>query len=271
MKTISLLMPVYQAKDHIQRTLERTFQQTFADFELIVSDYGSTDRTIEIIENYPDKRIKLLKGYATRTEALNAALLAASGKYVAFLEAKDIMRVERLQIQHTLMQEYPELDICCSWSNLFGENTGFSTQAFHCGLIQDPLQTLLRNNFISFSSALMRKSFLDQAQVRFQEYTPAENLKYWVELAKHNPCIYVESQPLVIEQVVNESSGGHKKNRITQENRIRKEIIHHLVHQNKGKNNEKIRTFHNQACELNNCGILDDITFFNLFLSVLKK
>ena len=54
----SVIIPVYNAREYLQECLESVIKQTYVDFELIIIDDGSTDRTVEIIQGYTDKRNK---------------------------------------------------------------------------------------------------------------------------------------------------------------------------------------------------------------------
>jgi len=96
---ISIVMPAYNAANFISQTIESVLAQTFIDFELLILDDGSTDRTLEIAKNYAlrDRRIQVLSQTNQGVSATrNHGVKIAKGKYIAFLDADDIWLPEKL-------------------------------------------------------------------------------------------------------------------------------------------------------------------------------
>lgn len=160
--------------------------------------------------------------------------------------------------------------MCCSWGNFFGESFGFRTQGVLGGLVKDPLKSLLKNNFIYFSSAFIRKSFLKKAHVRFEEYSPVEDYKFWLELAKYDPLIYVETQPLVFSRVLAGFLSGEDETALESwEFQVKKEIVQYIVEQ-KAKYKTELISLYESACVLNKKGVLNNHAFCSLFISIFK-
>src|SRR4030042_308579 len=87
---ISVIMPCLNGERHIQAAIDSVLAQTFDDFELIVVDNGSTDRTPEILDAVNDPRLRVL----TLTDrgvslARNLGLRAARGTFIAFIDSDD--------------------------------------------------------------------------------------------------------------------------------------------------------------------------------------
>jgi glycosyltransferase involved in cell wall biosynthesis len=80
---ITVLMPVYNCELYIKETIDSILNQTFSDFEFLIIDDASTDKTIDIIKTYNDKRIKLIKKPLNTglTNSLNIGLKLAKGEY----------------------------------------------------------------------------------------------------------------------------------------------------------------------------------------------
>ncbi len=99
---LSVIMPVYNGQDFVSKAIESILGQTFSDFEFIIINDGSTDRTLKILESYQkkDKRIVLLnqenKGIA---KSLNRGIAKAKGDYIARQDADDISFPDRLRNQ----------------------------------------------------------------------------------------------------------------------------------------------------------------------------
>lgn len=105
MKTpeISIIIPVYQVEKYLPRCLDSILAQTYADFELILVDDGSTDNSGVICDSYSekDKRIRVLhQQNAGVSAARNAGLDAAQGKYIGFVDADDWVDTEMFRILH---------------------------------------------------------------------------------------------------------------------------------------------------------------------------
>lgn len=110
--TVSVVMPVRNGQDYVAEALDSLLAQTLADFELIVIDDGSTDRTPSILADYASKdaRIVLLRTDGTGiVGALNLGLARAVGDYVARMDADDIALPARLAEQKAALDRQPHI------------------------------------------------------------------------------------------------------------------------------------------------------------------
>lgn len=109
---ISVVIPLYNKADTIERTLESVFAQTYKDYEIIIVDDGSTDGSAEIVERIADSRIRLIRQKnAGVSAARNRGVREAKGEYIAFLDADDEWMVDYLQSQIKMTLDYPNCDI----------------------------------------------------------------------------------------------------------------------------------------------------------------
>ena len=123
---ISVIMPAFNAANHIEETIASVRSQTYPDWELLIANDGSTDDTVPIIEKAArsDSRIKLLNvegrtGLPSR--ARNLAMAHASGDVFAFLDADDLWTPDKLDRQLTYLDEHDEADGVCCWFDTFGD------------------------------------------------------------------------------------------------------------------------------------------------------
>jgi glycosyltransferase involved in cell wall biosynthesis len=108
---ISVLMPVYNAERYVAEAVQSILAQTFADFEFLIIDDGSKDRSRAILEEFAarDSRIRLVSRPNTGiVKALNEGLALASGELVARMDADDIALPERLAKQRQYLGDHPE-------------------------------------------------------------------------------------------------------------------------------------------------------------------
>ena len=101
---ISVCMPMYNAALHLQECLDSILSQTFGDFELLIVDDGSTDESVAIAEACSDPRVRLIKNEHDYIASLNLLLAEAKGKYIARMDADDVMMPYRLEVQYGYME-----------------------------------------------------------------------------------------------------------------------------------------------------------------------
>ena len=107
---ISVIMPVYNCEDTIESALLSILNQTESDFELLIWNDGSTDKTIEIIKRYSDPRVKLFESENRGlTFALNNLLELCTGKYICRMDGDDINDINRLAEQSKYLEDNPKV------------------------------------------------------------------------------------------------------------------------------------------------------------------
>jgi glycosyltransferase involved in cell wall biosynthesis len=179
---ISIVMPAYNAEKHIKESIESVLNQTFGRFELIIVDDGSTDDTLSIIKSYTDSRIAVVENKHDFTGSLNLGIKRTTGSYIARMDADDVMRPNRLQVQYEFMERHPEVDVCGSWIELFETKSGtIQTHTNH----KDIVAAMLSYNPMAHPSVMMRKNvFEKQGRALYKkEYPYAEDYKLWTDLA----------------------------------------------------------------------------------------
>ena len=102
---VSVIMPAYNSEVYIRESIDSVLAQTFADFELIVVDDGSTDTTTAIAESYSDSRIRLIRQPNRGVSvARNTGLEASQGQFITFLDSDDLYYPDFLKTLHRLIQ-----------------------------------------------------------------------------------------------------------------------------------------------------------------------
>lgn len=121
----SIVLCTYNAEAYLDECVQSLLKQTFPDFELIIVDDGSSDGTLTYLENIPDPRVKLIqlkKNYGliyARTKGVEAA----SGRYIALMDADDIASPRRLEAQWQAMED-KGLDVCGTFHATLNNTTG---------------------------------------------------------------------------------------------------------------------------------------------------
>lgn len=125
MPLVSILMPVYNAERYLRQTLKSIQAQTHTHWELIAVDDWSDDRSFQILKQFSkkDTRIKPYRNGRHRgvAGAANLALSYARGKYIARMDADDVMYPQRLEKQVQFLQKYPQIALVGTQCSLIDE------------------------------------------------------------------------------------------------------------------------------------------------------
>lgn len=121
---VSVLMTVYNAELYLKEAIDSIVSQTFDNWELIIVNDGSTDKSERILLNYEDSRIRVFSYSQNigRTSALCIAFEQARGEYIAILDADDISHPERLAKQVKYLNENPHVGLVGSWAKRIDNN-----------------------------------------------------------------------------------------------------------------------------------------------------
>ncbi len=163
MPAISVIIPAYNAERTILETVESVLQQSFSDFELIVVDDGSRDRTLELLSSIRDKRLKVLS-YKNGGVSLarNRGIANATGEFIAFLDHDDLWTADKLELQLAALQKHPDAGVAYSWTcSMDEQGEAFHTNEpiFFEGNVYDKL---LVSNFLAHgSNPLVRKPAIE--------------------------------------------------------------------------------------------------------------
>jgi glycosyltransferase involved in cell wall biosynthesis len=110
--TVSVLLPIFNCRRYLDEAISSILRQTFTDFELIAVDDGSTDGSGEILKRYAaqDARVKIISRPNTGIAvALNDAIAAASGEFLARMDGDDISLPQRLETQLRFLREHSDI------------------------------------------------------------------------------------------------------------------------------------------------------------------
>jgi glycosyltransferase involved in cell wall biosynthesis len=121
---ISVVMPVWNGERYLREAVESILNQTFHDFEFIILDDGSTDRTPEILAEFAarDSRVRVIRlAHEGIVIALNRGVAEANAQWIARMDADDIARPERLARQWEALRKNPEAVLCHTHIHIIGD------------------------------------------------------------------------------------------------------------------------------------------------------
>lgn len=186
MPKISVVMPVYNGEKYICETMDSVLNQTFGDFEFIIINDASKDRTEEIIKSYNDDRIVYLINEQNLGVAgtLNRGLENAKGEYIARIDADDIAIAERFEKQVAFMDAHPDVGVCGSHIRIFEED-GAERDFIYSETDKELRVDMLFNSGFAHPAVMLRKSVLDENNIFYNlEFEKAEDYRMWYDIMK---------------------------------------------------------------------------------------
>lgn len=121
---VTVFIAVYNGERFIERTIDSVLKQTLDEFELLIIDDCSTDKTREIVASYKDRRIRLEENQRNMGQPFtrNRGLALAESEYIAVLDADDVCEPERLQRSVQYLDAHPDVAAIGSGATLIDES-----------------------------------------------------------------------------------------------------------------------------------------------------
>jgi glycosyltransferase involved in cell wall biosynthesis len=195
---LSIILPAYNQEKFVVEAIESILRQSLSDFELIVIDDCSNDKTFQIVSSINDSRIILVRNQENLglTHTLNFGLSIAKSDIVARMDADDIAFSDRLHIQYEYLLKNPEVVAVGCWITLFKDNHD------EIGVHKYPAEfKCLRaeftfNNSIPHPGVMYRKSAVELLGGYTNDYPYAEDWDLWLRLIRSHNVSNIQ-QPLL--------------------------------------------------------------------------
>lgn len=183
---VSVIMAVYNSEKFLKEAIESILNQTFKDFEFIIIDDGSTDRSGEILEDYAkkDSRIKVFhQENMGLTKSLNKAIKLAKGEYIARMDADDISMPERLEEQIQFLDQNPQVALL---------GTGYYEIDTFGKVIKkkrpptsdtELRRVLIKYNPFFHASVMIRKNALQELRLYDENLKYAQDYDLWLRIS----------------------------------------------------------------------------------------
>jgi glycosyltransferase involved in cell wall biosynthesis len=181
----SVVIPLYNKELSIVSTLESVLNQNLTNFEILIIDDGSTDKSLENIKVLKDDRISIFKKKnGGVSSARNLGIKKAKYKWIAFLDGDDLWLSNHLTTLNYLVQKYPEEKVFCTSYKL---STSLEKDNNQSGVytIENYFKGIqLNNDLICSSCALVHKSCFDFVGGFNENLKRGEDLEMWYRLGK---------------------------------------------------------------------------------------
>lgn len=188
---ISVIMPVYNVEKYIFLAVQSILDQTFENFELIILDDASTDKTYDIINQFSDKRIIKLQNKTNKgiANTLNEGLKIARGEFVSRMDGDDISKTDRFEKQLNFMKCNPELIISGTCMELINSDGKFikSQEKKSCNE-EIGIKLFFGYTSLAHPSIIIRKQLLDLFCLRYDSaFQYAEDYDLYCRSTQYAP------------------------------------------------------------------------------------
>lgn len=226
MPEISVLLCVYNGEAYLAACMESILTQTFTDFEFVVVNDGSTDRSLEIINAYAQKDPRMFIVNRRKNAGISASvtegLKHCRGKYIARMDQDDISLPDRFLMQHRYLESHPEIDVVGSSLAFIDEDGNLTGKT----LIRptDPLIIRLQMYYrcvIHNPSTLMRAAYYQKYNQDSQEvgYYAADDYSLWLRENTHH--LYANLAEPLLKYRLHSKQTSSEKSRIQMDETLR--------------------------------------------------
>lgn len=204
MVKVSIIMPVYNAEKYVADSIKSVLNQTFNDFELIIINDGSTDKSEKIIKQFDDSRIKYFRFNKNKGKcaAVNFCIKKSKGKYLQFFDADDIMLNHKLDLQVQILDSDSTIGLIYSdaWKmSEYGKIIGpYVVPSSTNKKITDSFvynkfdyEKLKQINYIPACSTMFTKKAVNKAGLFDKRLKAAEDWDMWLRIAEKFKVFYL--------------------------------------------------------------------------------
>lgn len=212
---VTVLMSVFDGEEYVKLAVNSILSQTFTDYEFLIINDGSTDKTCEFIECYDDPRIRLIHNKATigLTKSLNIGLRLALGEYIARHDYDDISMPQRLEDQVRYLDAHPEVMIVGGQIGLIdacGSVIPIPPEKKSLGMEGILLHLAIDNPFVH-SAVMFRKDAIVELGGYNEEYRTSQDIELWSRLLYNYKGANLESKVIDFRVHDNSVSSGRYK------------------------------------------------------------
>lgn len=182
MPKVSVIIPSYNHEKYIAYALGSVLNQTFQDFEIIITDDNSQDKTLKEIKKIHDKRIRVFSFTKNGgvCVAINNCLAHVKGQYVAHLNSDDAFFPNKLEKQVKYLNDHPETGAVFSQAQMIDEESNDLPDSYHFHGLMNSLENRNRYHWLNYFFYNCRWLWHPSMMMRKKVYD---------DIGYHNPCL----------------------------------------------------------------------------------
>ncbi|MHC5821913.1 MAG: glycosyltransferase family 2 protein, partial [Nostoc sp.] len=195
-KTISIVITVYNRENYLAAAIKSVLDQTWSDLELLIWDDGSTDRSVEIANEYAqqDQRIRVIAAKHTGiAPAIHGAVAATTGDYIGWVDSDDILAPTALEQTISILNNHPLVGLVYTDYQLMDEQGNLHGIGQRCQIPYSKERLLV--DFMIFHFRLIRRTVYEQVGGIDPNFTYAEEYDLCLKLSEVTDFYHI-AQPL---------------------------------------------------------------------------
>ncbi|NJX14688.1 glycosyltransferase family 2 protein [Tamlana crocina] len=196
MPFFSVVIPLYNKEKYIKETLNSVLAQTFQDFEIIIVNDGSTDKSLSIVEAFQNKKITV---YSNKNHGLsftrNFGIKKAKAQYVAFLDADDLWAEDFLETSFNVINKHPNNNVFTSKEKPFRNVKDISLVKSN-----EPIEEIVISDFdthskflVGFSSFVANKNTFNDIGFFNETVNYGEEYDFFIRCFSKYPLVYINN------------------------------------------------------------------------------
>ena len=209
MPKVSVIIPAYNAMAYLPETIANVLEQTYADFEVIVVNDGSTDNVEEWITQISDRRVKLVsQANLGLARARNTGIRESQGEYLAFLDADDLWESTKLAKQVQVLDSHSQAGLVYTWVAYIDEQGNSTGRVINHQLEGNVWQKLTKGNLVECGSVAMvrRQCFEKYGVFDCKLGSFVEDWDMWLRIARTYPFKVIKEPLTYYRQVATSAS-----------------------------------------------------------------
>ena len=208
---ISVVIPTYNRAHLLERAIDSVLAQTFQDYEIIVVNDGSSDKTAALLNKYKQKTTKIKifhhptnKGVAA---ARNTSIKNAKGKYIALMDSDDYAHPNWLEESVSFLKKNPNTDILVPLKQEINDETPTKLKDKFF-----PLYLFYLDNYLSNVGNIIRNDFIKKHNIQYSsKYTCGEDYDFWIKMIIKGARIEELNKYLIVYRYHNSNGDTYKK------------------------------------------------------------
>lgn len=209
---VSVVMPIYNAERYLAQAIDSILSQTLKNFELILINDASTDKTLQIIYKFKrkDKRIRIINNRKNlqMAKSLNLAIDLAKSDLIARMDQDDISLPHRLEVQYTFMQSHPNVAIVGNDVLIIDENGKIISERTYPTTSNHLKKILFRYSAFAHPTVMFRKYAFQRVKGYNPQKHPCEDIDLWFRLGRKYQ--FASIPRFLLKYRVSLTSGSHQ-------------------------------------------------------------
>ncbi|MBD8490484.1 glycosyltransferase family 2 protein [Echinicola sp. CAU 1574] len=188
----SVVIPLFNKEQHIEKTIRSVLNQTYKEFEIIIVNDGSTDKSLEVLKKFNDNRIRIFsKENGGVSSARNYGIKKSSYQYIAFLDADDTWFEKYLEKMHSLIVQYPQAGMFnSSYEMEFKKRLITPNSHLEEGLVANYFKLSISSPISWTSATIVKKEVFEEVGYFPEGMIGGEDVFMWTKVAISYPVVF---------------------------------------------------------------------------------